>query len=304
LREAQVTLSGTLNATSAPVSLTVQPPSLKALSVFNPITSGVLTSETLALNGLPPAGGAVVSLTSTSPSVNPPANVAVAPGNASVSFNVPTNAVATTTIVSLTATWNGQSAQAQLTLHPQQPPASLTLSPTTTTGSQGSFATVTLASPATQDVQLPINSSNAVVANVDNFVTIPAGTSSGGFNIWTTPVTALTAVTISVSGAAVTKSATLTVSPIVPQSTTAANTVKVTLAEYDRAKQVLIVDATSADPSAALSAFVTSSGQLVGTLSNAGGGKYEGQFSLPVNPQNVTVKDAVSGSANLAVTPK
>jgi NAD(P)-dependent dehydrogenase (short-subunit alcohol dehydrogenase family) len=48
---------------------------------------------------------------------------------------------------------------------------------------------------------------------VDTSVTIPAGASSGGFNISTTQVTVPTTVTISVSGAGVTRSATLTVNP-------------------------------------------------------------------------------------------
>jgi hypothetical protein len=207
------TLTGTLDATSASVSFTVRPPSLRSLWVSSPMTGGVPTSAIVALNGVAPAGGAVVSLASSSPSANPPATVTVAAGNASVSANVPTSAVTTTTAVTLSASWNGQSVQAQLSLTPQPAPASLTLSPTTATGSAGSFATVTLASTSTTDVSLPIMSSNPAVASVNNFVTIPAGTTSGGFNIFTIQVNTPTTVTISVSGAGVTKSATLTVNP-------------------------------------------------------------------------------------------
>src|SRR2546425_7307603 len=42
---------------------------------------------------------------------------------------------------------------------------------------------------------------------------IPAGVTTGGFNIFTSPVTVQTVVTISVSGGGVTQSATLTVNP-------------------------------------------------------------------------------------------
>ena len=45
------------------------------------------------------------------------------------------------------------------------------------------------------------------MASVNNSVMIPAGVTTGGFNIFTSPVTVQTVVTISVSGAGVTKTA-------------------------------------------------------------------------------------------------
>jgi hypothetical protein len=92
----------------------------------------------------------------------------------------------------------------------------------------------------------------------------------------------------------------MTVTP----ATTTTDTVKVTLAEYDLAKQVLSVQATSTSGSATLQAFVTSSGALIGTLTNNGGGQYQGQFNLTTNPQNITVKSSLGGSGSLAVTAK
>jgi hypothetical protein len=50
--------------------------------------------------------------------------------------------------------------------------------------------------------------------------------------------------------------------------------------------------------------FVTSTNQLIGTLANNGGGKYSGQFTWSVNPQNVTVRSNLGGSKSSAVTPK
>ncbi len=58
-----------------------------------------------------------------------------------------------------------------------------------------------------------MTSSNPSVAPVPASVTIPAGTTRGGFNIFTTSVAAQTVVTISVSGGGVTVSAPLTVNP-------------------------------------------------------------------------------------------
>jgi len=98
----------------------------------------------------------------------------------------------------------------------------------------------------------------------------------------------------------VSKSVTLTVTPA-PAPT---DTVTATLAEYDVAKQTLHAQATSTDTGAVLNVFVTSTGTLIGTLTNVGGGKYEGQLPWSVNPQNITVNSSLGGSATLNVTAK
>jgi hypothetical protein len=140
--------------------------------------------------------------------------VTVAPGSFSASFPIPTSGVTANTTATVTATYGSTSLQAQVTLTPQQPPSSLTLSPTSTTGTGGSsFATVTIASPSSTDQVLQVASSNPSIASVPNGVTIPAGSTTGGFNIFTTSVSVQTVVTISVSGGGVTRTASLTVNP-------------------------------------------------------------------------------------------
>jgi hypothetical protein len=210
-----VTLTAMLNSASASAQFTLQPPSLKSLTISPAtISGGAQPQGIVMLNGQAPAGGALVSLSSNSPMVSPPTSVTVTPGNFSASFPIPTSGVTANTTAIVTATYNGASSQAQVTLTPQQPPASLTLSPTSTTGAGGSsFGTVTIASPSSTDEVLQVASSNPAVASVPNGVTIPAGSTTGGFNIFTTSVTTQTVVTISVSGGGVTKTATLTVNP-------------------------------------------------------------------------------------------
>jgi hypothetical protein len=66
----------------------------------------------------------------------------------------------------------------------------------------------------------------------------------------------------------------------------------------------LRVEATSTRTNATLQVFVTSTNQLIGTLSNNGGGKYGREFSWSVNPQNITVRSSFGGSASRAVTLK
>jgi hypothetical protein len=83
----------------------------------------------------------------------------------------------------------------------------------TTTGNAGSSGTVTIAAPQSVDLQLALSSSNPAVAFTNNFVTIPAGVMAGGFLVFTQPPVTPTTVTISVSGAGVTKSALITVNP-------------------------------------------------------------------------------------------
>jgi hypothetical protein len=213
-----VTLTATLNSASASAQFTLQPPSLKSFTISPAtISGGAQPQGIVMLNGQAPAGGAVVSLSSNSPMVSPPASVTVAPGSFSASFPIPTSRVTANTTATVTASYNGAASQAQVTLTPQQPPSSLTLSPTSTTGTGGgSFATVTIASPSSTDEVLQVASSNPSVASVPSGVTVPAGSTTGGFNIFTTSVSAQTVVTISVSGGGVTKTASLTVNPDAP----------------------------------------------------------------------------------------
>jgi len=210
-----VTLMAALNAASASVQFTLQPPSLQSLTISPATISGGAQPQGIVMfNGQAPAGGAVVTLSSNSPAVSPPPAVTVEAGSFSASFPIPTSSVTANTTATVTATYGGTSVQGQVTLTPQPPPSSLTLNPTSTTGAGGSsFATVTIASPASTDQVLQVASSNPSIASVPNGVTIPAGSTTGGFNISTTSVSVQTVVTISVSGGGVTKTASLTINP-------------------------------------------------------------------------------------------
>jgi len=89
-----------------------------------------------------------------------------------------------------------------------------------------------------------------------------------------------------------------------PVSTPAADTVSITRAEYSTGNRELRIEATSTRSNAVLRAYVTSTNALIGTLSNNGGGRYEGRFTWPTNPQNITVRSSLGGSATRAVTLK
>jgi len=94
------------------------------------------------------------------------------------------------------------------------------------------------------------------------------------------------------------RSATLTINP----TAGGADTVTITRAEYDTGQRRLRVEATSTRSTATLQVFVTSTGQLIGTLSNDGGGRYRGEFTWPVNPQSITVRSNFGGQATRTVS--
>ena len=87
-------------------------------------------------------------------------------------------------------------------------------------------------------------------------------------------------------------------------TTAAADSVSIQLAEYSAGNQQLRVEATGSNASATLSVYVTSTNAFIGTLRNEGGGRYRGDFSWPTNPQSITVRSSLGGSASRTVTLK
>lgn len=173
----------------------------------------------------------------------------------------------------------------------------LIISPASVVGgneAQGGVLTEALAAGGTID----LFSSNPSVAQVPAGVTVPAGSSSGVFPVTTFSVTAPVTVTITASLFGSTSSVFLTVTPAPPPPPPPSTTITITRAEYDTAKQVLRVEATSTSTVATLQVFQTppSDANFIGTLTNLGGGKYQGQLSWPVNPMKITVQALVNGS--------
>jgi hypothetical protein len=331
-----VTITATLNGKSASGNLTVGPTALKSLSISpSVINGGAQAGAIVSLTGQAPAGGAAVTLSSNSAAVSPPSSVFVSPGSFSVSFPLQTNSVAANTNAVVTASWNGTSVQAPVTVTPQPAPASLTLDPTSTVGTGGSsFGRVTVASAQPTDTIFQLTSSHPTIAQVNNSVMVPAGAIAGGFNVFTTQVTTTTVVTISVSGGGVTKTATLTVTPdaapppppaatlsafsVSPTSVTAGNssTGTVTLSKAAPAGGA-VVSLTSNLPAATVPASVTvaagatSANFLITTSPSSGTttvqlsatlGSTTLFSSLTVNPPSSPPPPPPSGSATLTVT--
>jgi len=194
---------------------------------------------------------------------------------------------------------------------PPPPPApaslsALTLSPSSVTGGNSSQGTVTLTAAAPSGgAVVALSSGNTNAATVPASVTVPAGATSASFAVTTRAVTASTAVGITASYNGVARAATLTVNPASapppPPPPPQTDTVAVQIAEYASDKRELRVEATSTNSSAVLRCYVSSTGALIGTLTNDGGGRYRGQFSWPSNPQSITVRSSLGGSATRTV---
>jgi hypothetical protein len=157
---------------------------------------------------------------------------------------------------------------------------------------------VSLTGPAPSGgLVVSLANSNTAVATVPASVTVSAGATSVSFTVTTRSVTTQTSVTLTATAGGVSRQAVLTVTP------QPADTVSVTRAEYKVSDRQLRLEATGTNSSATLRVYVTSTNELIGTLTNEGGGRYRGQFTWPVNPQNVTVRSSLGGAASRTVTP-
>jgi hypothetical protein len=252
----------------------------------------------------PPEGATVTLSSSDTAVVRLPPSLGIAPGNSSGFVDFTASAVATTTQVTVGAAYGGSTQTAVLIVNPAPAPAvtltGVTLNPTSVTGGSASLGTVTLSGPAQSPMVVNLSSSSSV-AGVPVSVTVPAGASSADFGVATMSVASTTTVTITAVSGGVTRTAVLTVNPA---ATTPADTVSIRKAEYSSSKRTLSVEATSSRSNATLQVLVTSTGQLLGTLTNEGGGKYKGQFNVATNPQNITVRSSLGGWATRAVSAK
>jgi plastocyanin len=79
------------------------------------------------------------------------------------------------------------------------------------------------------------------------------------------------------------------------------DTVVITRAQYTTSRSQLVVQATDTDDTATLTVSVTSTGEVLGTMMNLGGGSYSAKFRGISNPQKITVSSNLGGSATARV---
>lgn len=181
----------TLNVTAGGAALTLFP---------TVVIGGGSSTGFVTLTAAAPAGGTTVNLTSSAPGTASVATqVKVSAGEETAWFPITTQAVAAQTKVTITATLGTASSTAILTVNPASvaPLGSMVIIPGTIVGGNNSIGLLTLAGPApTSDVTITLTSSNSSLAMPDATVVIPAGYSSGLFDIHTFAVQKNTLVVI------------------------------------------------------------------------------------------------------------
>jgi len=178
------------------------------------VTGGSSSTGTMTLSGPAPTGGAVISLSSSDPSVTVPASVTIPEGTTSATFAVSTSPVAAATTSTVSAVFGGAAQTAAITVEPAVL-SSLALNPSSTTGGGSSTGTVTLSGPAPAGgVTVALSSSNPSLATVPSSVTVPAGFTNAMFTVNTRMALCPNSATITASFSAVSQRANLAVMPI------------------------------------------------------------------------------------------
>lgn len=278
-------------------------------------TAGDTVQATLTLNQPAPAGGAIVNLASViypqaaAPfTVSVPASVTVAEGQTSASFTVATAATTLTGfsrpyLIDIQAAYGDTLETAMLAINPPVYATALAVTPRNLTGGDPATGTVTLNSAAPAGGALVTLASNNAAVSVPASVLVPAGQLNVTFPVQTSVVATFTTVTLTATYGSVIP-ATVTTSLLVSPPPVPVDTVAIQKADYVVSKKELTVQATSTSQTVILTVTVTTTGEIIGTLTNKGAGSYAGKLAWPVNPQNITVTSSLTGTASRAVTLK
>lgn len=210
-----VTISATEGGATKTATLIVNPPCpLASISAdSSSVSAGAVAKFAVGLLRAAPYGGIVVSLTSNSACVVPPASVTFAAGVESQAVSVPTYSVSSAQTVTLTASAEGVSKSATLMVKPVS--FNLTLSPVSVMGGKNSDGVVRLSSSPGSTVTASISCASSLVG-VPASVTFAKGVTAASFPITTKGVAVDTpvVVTVTINGLALPAVLTLTPPPI------------------------------------------------------------------------------------------
>jgi uncharacterized repeat protein (TIGR03803 family) len=212
-----VTVTAIYNGSSGQGCVTVVPLTLNGLSISPlTITGGNNASGTVWISSPAPAGGAAVTLSSSSQLVQVPSTVTVPAGAVSSDFTVSTSPVGSINNATVTASYGGVYDSITLTLVPPLPfVSSLSMSPSTVPSGSPSYGTVTLTAPAPLGGLFVLLTSTAsyAIANVPYGVIVPDGATSATFTVTTSPISFIAPATITASYNNTQQSAVLIVAP-------------------------------------------------------------------------------------------
>lgn len=209
-------ISATTGSSSKTASLTVNPNTVTSLSL-NPqtVASGGTSQATVTLAAAAPPQGTIVQLHSGNPAISTvPATVTVLSGHSQATFAVPTKLLTSSSTTDISATLNGTTRHATLTVIPVQL-VSFTLSNGAVFEGATVTGTLTLNGPAQSGgAPIKLTNTNPAVAVVPATVTVPQGAISKTFTFTTKPTLTIIGTTITASWRSATLSQMLTVTPI------------------------------------------------------------------------------------------
>jgi hypothetical protein len=263
------------------------------------IEGGFPATGSVSLNIPASAAGSTVSLSSGNPSfVTVPASLTFPPGVTSMTFGVNTAPVSATTDVPITATFNGTTVSANVTLSPAPAIALASLSGADVNGGSPMPVTVTLNNfaRAGAGVVVSLTSADPATLQVPATVTIPYGATSATVNATTNVVSGRKGVTLKATYNGSTLATTVFVNPI--------PTVTITQADYFTDTHELKVAATTSITTNAVMTFGgKSSAASFGTM-HFETGAFRGSVILDTAPAQVTVWNSLGGMATAAVRSK
>jgi hypothetical protein len=275
------------------------------------VGSAAPVTGSVSLGGPAPAGGAVVTLSSSSTSaLLSSASVTVPAGSQTAPFTITTGHVAASTPVTISASYHAVTLTASFAIVPPFTLASV--SGTSVIGMFGgapAVGTVTLSGPASDGTVVTLTSANKAILSVPVSVTVAPGATTATFPITVQHVAADTVVNLTATLAGITKTSAVTIKKELA-------TVTITKAEYVVKKGQLTLEATSTDIGAApgdivpnLRVYNPLTGALVGIVRLTGTAKgnvgiFTGQLLITGSFTSVGVQSYKGGLAIAAVAQK
>jgi Beta-propeller repeat len=181
-----VTITAAYNGSTRTATLTVTPnsplPGLQSVMLNSPVENSQGSQGSVILSSIAPPGGATVSLSSSNPVIaSVPSFVTVLPGNLSALFAIPTTTVTTSTAVTISATYNGTTRTAVLTVNPAAAPPPPPQTAALTVTASGRSGTTVTSSPA--GISVTVGSSGSATFATSTQITLSV--SGGRTAIWT-----------------------------------------------------------------------------------------------------------------------
>lgn len=165
---------------------------------------------TVTLDEAAPAGGITISLGTDNPAADVPAEVTVEEGETTATFSISTSTVGTDTVVTISGTYLGGTANDTLTVLAAVP-IGLSINPSSVVGGNSATGTVTLSGEAAAGGITITLVSDTLAVIVPASVTIPEGETSVDFEIQTTGVPVDTVGTVTASSGAASVQDTLSI---------------------------------------------------------------------------------------------